>query len=79
MFLQKRATRLPSLSHEVTLIFLLVLCLPCREKIRKAKAQFELNLAAGVKQNKKTFLQMFFNSKRKAKLESPSFTFPSGH
>ena len=24
----------------------------CREKIRKAKAQFELNLAAGVKENK---------------------------
>ena len=27
----------------------------CREKIRKAKAQLELNLAAGVKRNKKLF------------------------
>src|SRR5699024_8753945 len=27
----------------------------CREKIRKAKAQLELNLAAGVKGNKKFF------------------------
>ena len=27
----------------------------CREKIRKAKAQLELNLAAGVKRNKKPF------------------------
>ena len=27
----------------------------CREKIRKAKAQLELNLAAGVKGNKKLF------------------------
>ena len=27
----------------------------CREKIRKAKAQLELNLSAGVKGNKKLF------------------------
>ena len=27
----------------------------CRQKIRKAKAQLELNLAAGVKGNKKLF------------------------
>ena len=27
----------------------------CREKIRRAEAQLELNLAAGVKENKKNF------------------------
>ena len=27
----------------------------CREKIRKAKAQLELNLATGVKRNRKIF------------------------
>jgi len=30
----------------------------CREKIRKSKAQLELNLAVGVKENK-TFLQIY--------------------
>ena len=35
----------------------------CREKIRKAKAQLELNLAAGVKGNKKLFYK-HINSKR---------------
>lgn len=59
MFLQKRATRFPRLSHEVTLIFLLVSHLSCREKIREAKAQSELNLASGVKENKKPFIQMY--------------------
>ena len=36
----------------------------CREKIRKAKAQLELNLAAGVKRNKKPFYK-YINSKRR--------------
>jgi len=38
----------------------------CREKIRKAKAQLELNLAAGVKGNKKLFYK-YINSKRRTK------------
>ena len=38
----------------------------CREKIRKTKAQFELNLAAGVKRNKKLFYK-YINSKRRTK------------
>ena len=38
----------------------------CREKIRKAKAQLELNLAAGVKGNKKLFYE-FINSKRRTR------------
>ena len=37
-----------------------------REKIRKAKAQLELNLAAGVKRNKKLFYK-YINSKRRTK------------
>ena len=36
----------------------------CREKIRKVKAQLELNLAAGVKRNKKLFYT-YINSKRR--------------
>jgi len=39
----------------------------CREKIRKAKAQLELNLAVGIKKNKKTFYKCI-KSKRRAKL-----------
>ena len=31
----------------------------CREKIRKAKAQLELNLDTVVKENKKLFLQIY--------------------
>ena len=38
----------------------------CREKIRKAKAQLELNLATGVKRNKKLFYK-YINSERRAK------------
>ena len=38
----------------------------CREKIRKAKAQLKLNLAIGVKENKKLFYK-YINSKRRAK------------
>ena len=38
----------------------------CREKIRKAKAQLELNLAAGVKGNKKLFYK-YINSKRRTR------------
>src|SRR5699024_12032505 len=38
----------------------------CREKIRKAKAQLELNLAAGVKRNKKLFYK-YISSKRKTR------------
>ena len=38
----------------------------CREKIRKAKAQLELNLAAGVKGNKKLFYKLI-NSKRRTR------------
>ena len=37
-----------------------------REKIRKAKAQLELNLAAVVKRNKKPFYK-YINSKRRTK------------
>jgi len=37
-----------------------------REKVRKAKAQLELNLAVGVKENKKLFYK-YINSKRRAK------------
>ena len=38
----------------------------CREKIRKAKAQLELKLAAGVKGNKKLFYK-YISSKRRTK------------
>ena len=38
----------------------------CREKIRQAKAQLELNLAAGVKRNKNLFYR-YMNSKRRTK------------
>ena len=38
----------------------------CREKIRQAKAQLELNLAAGVKGNKKLFYKSI-NSKRRTR------------
>ena len=38
----------------------------CREKIRKTKAQFELNLTAGVKRNKKLFYK-YINSKRRTR------------
>ena len=38
----------------------------CREKIRKAKARLELNLAAGVKGNKKLFYK-YINSKRRTR------------
>ena len=38
----------------------------CREKIRKAKAQLELNLATKVKENNKYFYK-YINSKRRAR------------
>ena len=38
----------------------------CRQKIRKAKAQLELNLAAGVKGNNKLFYK-YINSKRRTR------------
>lgn len=38
----------------------------CREKIRKAKAQIELNLATKVKDNNKYFYK-YINSKRRAR------------
>ncbi|KAK4815429.1 hypothetical protein QYF61_002644 [Mycteria americana] len=38
----------------------------CREKIRRAKAELELNLAAAVKDNKKHFFK-YISSKRRAK------------
>ncbi|KAK4826301.1 hypothetical protein QYF61_007148 [Mycteria americana] len=38
----------------------------CREKIRRAKTELELNLAAGVKDNKKHFFK-YISSKRRAK------------
>ena len=38
----------------------------CGEKIRGAKAMFELNLATVVKENKKLFYK-YINSKRRAK------------
>ena len=38
----------------------------CREKIRKAKAQLEINLAIGIKENKKHFYK-HINNKRTAK------------
>ena len=38
----------------------------CREKIRKAKAQLELNLATKVKENNKCFYE-YINSKRRAR------------
>ena len=38
----------------------------CREKIRKAKAQLELNLATGVKRKKKLFYK-YINSKRRTR------------
>ncbi|KAK4829421.1 hypothetical protein QYF61_004296 [Mycteria americana] len=38
----------------------------CREKIRRAKAELELNLAAAVKDNKKDFFK-YISSKRRAK------------
>ncbi|KAK4827186.1 hypothetical protein QYF61_015148 [Mycteria americana] len=44
----------------------------CREKIRRAKAELDLNLAAAVKDNKKHFFK-YISSKRRAKgnLSSP--------
>ncbi|KAK4827396.1 hypothetical protein QYF61_017801 [Mycteria americana] len=41
-------------------------CAAAREKIRKAKAELELNLAAAVKDNKKHFFK-YISSKRRAK------------
>ena len=38
----------------------------CQEKIRKSKAQLDLNLALGVEENKKCFYK-YINSKRRAK------------
>jgi len=38
----------------------------CRGEIRKAEAQLEFNLAAGVKRNKKPFYK-YINSKRRTK------------
>ncbi|KAK4816761.1 hypothetical protein QYF61_022759 [Mycteria americana] len=38
----------------------------CREKIRRAKAELQLNLAAAVKDNKKHFFK-YISSKRRAK------------
>ena len=38
----------------------------CSEKIRKAKAQLELNLATKVKENNKYFYK-YINSKRRAR------------
>ena len=38
----------------------------CREKIRQAKAQLELNLTIGVKRNKKLFYK-YINSKRRTR------------
>lgn len=38
----------------------------CRDKIRKAKARLELNLATAVKDNKKSFYK-YINAKRRAK------------
>ena len=38
----------------------------CREKIRRAKAQLELNLATAVKDNKKCFYK-YISNKRRAK------------
>ena len=38
----------------------------CREKIRKAKAQLELNLATKVKENNKYFYK-YINSKRRSR------------
>ena len=36
----------------------------CREKIRKAKAQLELNLATAIKDNKKGFYKYISNNRR---------------
>ena len=44
----------------------------CRENVRRAKVQLELNLATAVKDNKKCFYK-FINSKRKIREKSPSF------
>ena len=38
----------------------------CREKIRRAKAQLELNLATAVKDNKECFYK-YISNKRRAK------------
>ena len=38
----------------------------CREKIRRAKAQLELNLATAIKDNKKCFYK-YISNKRRAK------------
>ena len=43
----------------------------CRHRIRKAKAQVELNLARDVKNNKKTFYR-YIGQKRQAKTGVPS-------
>ena len=43
----------------------------CRRRIRKAKAQVELNLARDVKNNKKTFYR-YIGQKRQAKMGVPS-------
>ena len=50
----------------------------CREKIRKAKAQLELNLAAGVKGNKKLFYK-YINSKRRTRENIHSLLNEAGH
>ena len=42
----------------------------CRENIRRAKAQLELNLATAVKDNKKCFYK-FINSKRRIRENLP--------
>ena len=43
----------------------------CRDRIRKAKAQMELNLARDVKDNKKGFYR-YIGRRRQAKESSPS-------
>ena len=43
----------------------------CRDRIRKAKAQMELNLARDVKDNKKGFYR-YISRRRQAKESSPS-------
>ena len=49
-----------------------------REKIRKAKAQLELNLTAGVKGNKKLFYK-YINSKRRTRENLPSLLDEAGN
>lgn len=44
----------------------------CRENIRKAKAQLELNLASAVKSNKKYF-HKYTNNRKEGQKECPSF------